>query len=32
MSQEALDLAEENFHQVQKTKYKIQNGGIIFFK
>ncbi len=32
MSQEALDLAEENFHQGQKTKDKRQNDGITFLQ
>ncbi len=32
MSQEALDLAKQNFHQVQKTKDKVQNDGITFLQ
>lgn len=32
MSQEALDLAKENFHQVQKTKDGGQDGGITFLQ
>lgn len=32
MSQEALNLAKENFHQVQKTEDRGQDGGIIFLQ
>lgn len=32
MSQEALDLAEENFHQIQKTKDKGQSEEITFLQ
>lgn len=32
MSQGALDLAEENFHQVQNTEDKVQNKGINFLQ